>query len=387
MNGLMRSTIALTVVSVAAVLSGPALAATTELGPVANMSALSAGSGWVTWSERQADAQWHLVTFHDGQRTEPRIKPRHLPFDANVGTDRPGQVVITYSRCTENLIGPLTPQGHTVVSIGGNGIARPLAQRGCRMFALDPVSGTETRIPVPGSRGASDTTPSMYMGNLVFGRLVKGSTIAQLLYLGRGGTKLTKLAGGSLPFKYTRRQARAQELDPKWRFADIEQLDLGADRVAYTWFASGYGIDWSEGQEVRVADLRGRGSRLYATGGQYGMDAPGFVDQTSPSLTDSGDLWFTSIAGYDGVRSSRLAHGTSTKVGGVTLPAPIWGLAIDGTTMYSVQGPAPALNEYGSEVPAPCATGCKLVSEPLPAPLARTKLSNKPLGIVGHKGW
>jgi hypothetical protein len=357
MNALIRTSVALVVAALAAGAATIAQAEPTVLTPVTDVSALSAGSGWVTWSERQADGKWHLVTFHEGERAEPRIAPRTAPFDADIGTDAKGKPVVTYSRCNGDANG------------GSSQMSNPFNGQLCRIRVLDLSGGTEARIKIPTKKGVSDTTPSMHQGNLAFGRMEKRRTVARLYYLRRGAKKLAELQRGTV----TKRCKPSRYCTSDNRVGYVEQLDLSGTHAAFLWRVLGTDIIGVGGSwELRRDRLKSR------TGGSYEY---GVISGTgggrlpvSPNAAASG-LWFVSQGwSEEGKPSSLVQRASGARVGSLRPEGLVWQLAVDGGTMYSLRGPDPDYDPY-TDTPNPC-TGslgpCHLVSEPLPViPLTR----------------
>jgi hypothetical protein len=336
---------------------GAAGAAARDLGPVANDSALSAHGGWVVWSELQPDGRWHLVAWHRGTRAEPPVAPRGVPFDADVGSDAHGHPVVTYSRCTADA-----PQPPNYASVPGyaspNGLPRQSLASGCHVRVLDLASGREQAVPLNRPHGASDTTPSMWRGDVAFARMSHGATVAQVLIWHHRSGRLTRLphrkAGCPPGFACL----------PGVPRGEVQQLDLGASGVAFVWeFAPGV-TGAGDGWELRVDDLRTGASHNYDNGYQSG--ACGARYPLSPTMVGR-DVWFDELHWICDAPHTSYVHGAPDGHRGLLEAGPpmMWQIAVDGRTAYSIRGPRPAPTTQD----VPCtgsATPCRLVAEPLP---------------------
>lgn len=344
---------ALTVVAVAAsplVAASTARAAATELATVMNVTALSAGSGWVSYSERRADGNWRLVAFHNGHRSTLNVAPRDRPFDADIGTDAHGAPVITYSRCAHSASAPSGEQPSATFT----GLLTQTDNSGCRLRVLHLNSGRESTIRLPGTAGHSDTTPSMDRGNLAFGRTTRGASITRLRYLPKGSSSLRLLPTGHAP----------QGCRKKFCLGDIQQLDLRQGHVAMVWHIWAPDIGPSAVWEIASASV--------GTGRHHVWDAQSFSEEDggavgSPSLADDGQLWFVDLNASTGPLMSKVGHVAAGQKRLAPTTDRVWQLAIDGETMYSITGPA--AREDSERYPAnPCsdvAAPCHFVSQPL----------------------
>ncbi len=338
---------------VMAVLGGSGAARAQDLGPVANDSALSASGGWVVWSEMQPDGSWRLVGMHAGARVTLPAAPRRTPFDADVGSDAHGRAVVTYSRCATE---PATPMGFAEP----NGLPRRSLARGCGVRVLDLASGRERALNLRRPHGASDTTPSMWRGDVAFARMTPGQTIAQLaLWHHRGGT-LTRLAHGAVPG-----ECLDIEGCKSTRRGEVQQLDYDGAGVAFVWDVLSPGVEGAgDAWELRVDDVRAGTTRAYDTG--YESGACGARFPVSPTMVGR-DVWFDDVRWSCEVPITSVVHGSNGLRGLLDTGVPVsWQIAVDGKTVYAIQGPRPATGTIGT----PClASGapCRLVATPLPS--------------------
>lgn len=146
-------------------LTGEAAAAGPPLATVDAATPLSAGDGWLVWSAPKG-GEWVLMAYHAGSVLRLPVSPRAQPFDASVGTDVAGLPVVTFSRCAR------TPQMRTVGQQGGGGgaLLEPASGAGCRIRVLELMDGAEIKPPIPAPPGVSDTTPSIWHGQIAFAR-------------------------------------------------------------------------------------------------------------------------------------------------------------------------------------------------------------------------
>jgi hypothetical protein len=283
-----------------------------------------------------------------------------VPFDADVGSDGHDRPVVTYSRCT---IDPVTPPTYAPVPgfVSPNGLPRQSLARGCGLRVLDLASGRERTLPLDRPRGASDTTPSMWRGDVAFARMSRGATVAQVLIWRHRSGRLARLPHGTVPAgcPYSNGCARVV------RRGEVQQLDLGASGVAFVWDVAAPGvIGAGDGWELRVDDLRTGTSRGYDSGYQSG--ACGARYPVSPTMVGR-DVWFDELRWLCDMPHTSYVHGAPDGHRGLLEVGPplMWQVAVDGPTAYSIRGPRPAAT---SQDPACIGSAgpCRLVAEPLP---------------------
>jgi hypothetical protein len=363
----------LLVAALAALVSAPpARADVRDLGPVSNDSALSAHAGWVVWSELRADERWHLVAWHRGTRLDLPVAPRSAPFDADVGSDARARPVVTYSRCqVDPGSTPTYQSGAGYVS--PNGLPRQSLARSCGLRMLDLRSGRERSLRIPRPRGASDTTPSMWRGDVGFARLDRGETVAQVMLWHHRSRRLTRLRHGAVPTSCPFRGGCVHMV----RRGDVQQLDLGAAGVAFVWeVVAPAVIGTGDGWELRFDDLRTGASRNYGSGMQSG--ACGALYPVSPTVVGA-DVWFAELDWECDTPNTTYVRGVPTRLRGVQLVGPplMWQLAVDGETAYSIRGPQPPETSWDP----PCigtAGPCRLVAERRPELAATESPTTEP---------
>jgi hypothetical protein len=268
--------------------------------------------------------------------------------------------VVTYSRCVSDPA-PAGPYRSAAGYASPNGLPRQSLARGCGLRVLDLASGLERVLDVDRPRGASDTTPSMWRGDVAFARLTRGATVAQVLLWRHRGGRVVRLAHGTVPAN-CRYRGGCSKLVGR---GEVQQLDLGAVGVAFVWDVAAPGvIGAGDGWELRVDDLTTGRSRGYDSGYQSG--ACGARYPVSPTMVGR-EVWFDELRWICDTAHTSYVHGSATGRRGLLEVGPplMWQLAVDGHTAYSIRGPRPAPS---GEDPA-CLGGagpCRLIAEPLP---------------------
>lgn len=352
MSGVLASTrLAVSGVVLALLLLGTgvpgALADDTLVTPT-SLGALSAYGGWLAWSEQGADTRWHLVGWHAGQEVAFPVPSRSVPFDVDVGPDAQGRPVLLYSRCARD------PQAG---SLSFDGVAQWSGAAGCRLHQLDPATGTDTALAVPGEFTGSDSTPSRWFGSIAFARRPSSSRIARVMLWRVGSRAVRRLRAGDVP----RRCVSHNGCRGAIHQGAVDQLDLGAAYLAFLWHVKapsviGTGTGWGLFAERRT-DLR----RTLLAGG-YVSGTCGGTHPLSPNVAGH-DVWFAQMSwGGDcsSVPSAVLVRATPARrrVRGARLPALAWSMARDATGFYTVTGPPPGETSNDracSGTAAPCA--------------------------------
>jgi hypothetical protein len=254
---------ALISVLLATALAVPQLAAG-EAGPViASLEAdtpISAGAGWLVWSA-PSKGGWGLDAYHAGRIAALPVSPRPEPFDASVGTDSRGAPVVTFSRCTK------TPRVETAGSTEGGSLMYPSTGAGCRVMMLELAGGRERKLPIPSAPGDSDTSPSMWHGELAFARKTRahGDVWQIMSWSTRTPHRLTTLRHGAIPSVCEGGCSAAQ---PR---GEVQALDRDGSIVAFTWGVEGPGVIGEGAWEIRIDQLA-TGDSSRADGG-FGHEA------------------------------------------------------------------------------------------------------------------
>jgi hypothetical protein len=323
---------------------------------IASVSAdvpISAGDGWLVWSV-PVEGGWGLDAYHDGAITALPVASRPQPFDANVGTNAQQVPVVAFSRCTK------TPQMENIGSgVTGGSMLVPRTGAGCRLRVLDLMSDRENSPPIPHPAGASDTTPSMWHGNVAFARMTSGhGAISHVMFWSpRHPDTLRVLAHGQIP----PRCARKKRCGGSLVYGEVQALDLDAHVVAFTWAIDGAGVLGHGGWEARVDDL---------SNARGGLADSGFVSEACISGGIELERLEAPVAVGDGMLVSELIRSGcyrtfasrlyDYRAGGArpssgALPDMTLGLAKDGDALYALAAPAPeSQTDPGCSPSAPC---------------------------------
>ena len=225
---------------------------------------------------------------------------------------------------------------------------------GCKIYELS-LTGTPSEHALTGADapGESETTPSIWQGNLAFVRHAPNAAVPTIEYLPVGATKPRHLAGGSVPVCAPYGAAHAG-CTPALAHETVDQLDLGPTRISYVWSmlggsVYGTGLAW----EMRAATLDGGRSTLLDAGEISGTC--GFREPTAPTAT-SGPISYLEAGAVCDTTETNFA--TADPVTGVRAQAPTpGGLAAtavrDANTIYWLRITGPA-----ADVPAPGVASC-----------------------------
>jgi hypothetical protein len=348
------------VVLVCSVLASSA-AAEPPASPIASVTAetpISAGGGWLLWSV-PVSGGWGLEAFHEGRVESLAAPPRPQPFDVSVGTNAHGAPVATFSRCRRTP--KMSDVGETQAP--GGSLMEPQSGAGCRIHVLELASEHERRLPIPDPAGASDTTPSMWRGSVVFARRAPGhgDVWQVMLWSPAHPRTVTTLRHGAIPSRCPEERGGCTA---RPAHGEVEALDRDGGLVTFLWAVSGPGVYGEGAWEVRVDDLAtGRSSLATAgfgheacTGPETGLE---YIWPEAP-VAAGGLVLFPQLQGYAcfkrfasvlGSYRPGAKHASSGDLANVTL-----GLAKEGSTIYGLV-PPPA--QAGADSPscsaaAPC---------------------------------
>jgi hypothetical protein len=337
------------VVAVIASGSARASAAPQTLGSVAASTRIAAQGGWVVWSTPQGGA-YDLVAWHDGSTRALPIAASPQPFDVDLGTDRRGRVVATFSRCA----------------------GKPSS---CRVRVLDLVSGVERAAGIPRPSGTSDRNPSMWHGRIAFARhdpRRHGNVDQVLLWSGRT-RKLTVLPHGAVPTNCPFSGKGACHGMPV--SGTVTGLDLGASLVSFLWEVHAPAVVGHGGFEVRADRLSDRRSVLVGSG-FIGEVCTGGPDGVAPSIptSDGQRVWYAQLTSECYVYRSELFRFATRPIAGEH--GPLAGIVLqvvkDRHDLYALIAPPNAPNEG----PACTAPGSPCTIERIAAP---------PLAPLSHR--
>lgn len=240
----------------------------------------------------------------------------------------------------------------------GGTLLEPGSGAGCRLYELALDTGREHALPVPAPRGVSDTTPSMWHGEVAFARHSPrhGAVWQVLLFSPRSPHWLLTLPHGAVP---PCPHGGCGDEPPS---GEVEALSFRAGTVAFVWSPQGPGLLGEEAWEDRVDRVSTRSGQLVGT--QLGIESctesGAAFEQAFPltplagSLTlfpyyERGDCYRTFATGLAAVRGDALFH--------ATLQRPLWGLASDGGSYYGIvaRPGVPGLEDAKCTSASPCA--------------------------------
>jgi hypothetical protein len=279
----------------AALYGAPAASATPQtLASVTVRAPIAAYGGWVLWSA-PVSGGWGLDAYHAGKTTALRVTPRPQPFDLDLGTDRAGGVVATFSRCA-----------HTPGYSEGDALFQELNGTGCRVHVLNLATYRESTPAIPHPADTSDTTPSMWNGNIAFARFDPRHhrNIAQVLLWSGQTHRLRALRHGAVPTKCPIVKGgvlTGGELDGPGAICTgaIEGMDLGPKLVTFLWKIDGPEVfGTGGGWEVRADRLDTGASILVGTGdASEACMGPGSIESSIPSSpsVEGERVWYSQM--------------------------------------------------------------------------------------------
>jgi hypothetical protein len=181
--------------------------------PFEHASKVSVLDGDVVWSSYDATAKRsRLMHWSNGVASALPVTPRKGPFDADLGRDGAGNVVVTYSRCGRDPT-PLSPRQWPWHA----------SARRCRLYELRLGDRHERRLGPAPPHGRSWMMPSRWGGNVVFFDSPDGRSGGAVRWL-----KISAPRGlRTLP-----RGPRSVEIS-----AGPTAIDVRGQRVAYDWRA------------------------------------------------------------------------------------------------------------------------------------------------------
>ncbi len=163
----------------------------------------------VVWDSYRSGVGYRLMARYGGRIKLLQVRPRSVPFDSDLGTDRDGRVVVTYSRCRREDETDRTPTG-------------------CRLYVYEFRSGRESGFRRGERRGTSRVLPSMWRGRLAYATYRDPANrqepeTHQLRVMSSGGV-VRRVVGG------TRK-------DPATADADgvATRLDLRGEQLTFSW--------------------------------------------------------------------------------------------------------------------------------------------------------
>jgi hypothetical protein len=247
-RAILRSGLSMLAATVAALCCVPAWAADRVLAPVLNQTALSAWGGHVVFSARDsATGMWTLEQWTSAGVTPLAVAAQGVPFDVDAGPDQRGRPVAVYSHCrppADNSLGPVP---------------------GCVIYLvrLDVAGAHGREVRVLSSRGASETTPTIWAGRIAFARTRPGQHRSSVwLQRAPGSRGLISVAGGDLSHCAAHMSACGEGPPTAWPTA----MDLGPHGLVFVWQMHGGNVVGHQASEVRIDSLDGHSRGLASTG-------------------------------------------------------------------------------------------------------------------------
>jgi hypothetical protein len=340
------------------------------LASVTVRSPIGAYGGWVVWSA-PVNGDWGLDAYHAGEVKALHVAPRAQPFDVDLGTNASGEVVATFSRCVK------TPRYEADLFLELEGV-------GCRVHVLNLASELEKTPAIPHPADTSDTTPSMWDGNIAFARYDPRhhADVAQLLLWSGRTHKLRVLRHGATPTGQPCPLAKGEvgrrigesktECLPNSIKGDItdgaiESIDLGPDLVSFLWKIDGPGvISTGGGWEVR-ADRLTTGASILTGSGFHGDVCMAGIDGSVPSYpsVEGERVWYTQLESECYVNTISVER-FDTATGRLSSSTPVEGEVLQvihsGSALYALVAPIPRGQ------PPTCTTTEPCMIERLPIP-------------------
>jgi hypothetical protein len=279
---------------------------TQSTGTTTAFPVVDAYGGRVVWSDHdQAADAWRLMQYEHGAVSAVPVTPRATPFDVDLGRGPDGGTSAVYTRCAKRL-----PRDEPAVVPGRH------VRYGCDVYRFDFASGKESRVGAV-SAGGDEAWPAIWGSRIAFVRT----------YPERGGRRgttpylYTRSLHGGAPSKRLRRPSSAVRAGRRTVYLPyrIAGLDVGADKVAYTWTRAWDGADQSF---VYTASLAGHLNAV-ANGASMGGGADvTFRRVAEPALNSGRVSWLFDSSGepsYEAAflrravtRSGRPAGGAAT---------------------------------------------------------------------------
>jgi hypothetical protein len=163
----------------------------TPMAPLPNAALqLTAYDGYVVFSELGAAHKWRLMAWSDGATSTLDAPERVIPFDASAGPSADGAPVVVFSKCTQEP--PASPSEPDVQAPRLDWAKAA----GCHVYELALPDGTPRLVRAIYAAGLSDSTPAIWMGNIAFARIRRGSRAPTLYVWDDTSGRLNRVGGG-----------------------------------------------------------------------------------------------------------------------------------------------------------------------------------------------
>jgi hypothetical protein len=292
---------------------------TSDVASVSRVTPVTRLGGWTIWSAFTPGRGYVLTgrTGTDAPVALP-VPPRKVPFDADLGRDADGNLVVAYSRCRTEPKQTWSATTYLPLRIEG---------KGCDIYTYRQGAKAETRIKAISSPRTSEILPSIDRDRIAFVRVAPRS--AGKPY--RATVQVATLG--------THTRVRQQKGGPVGTngLPGPSGLDLSGNHVAVTWASrtsSADGIGAFASDSRLFVDTLGGTSRVVQRVTQGGESS---LMLQAPSI--DGAYVYYSAEGYDRPNVVSRATLSSGKVTSVPAPLYVTGLAADAGTLAMVVAP------------------------------------------------
>lgn len=187
-----------------------AAAATLQVGSSSRFTEVDTFGSTAAWSRYEPGVGYRLTVRYGGATQTLKTKSRSVPFDADVGTDRHGHVVITYSRCKHEEE------------------AQNRTSTGCSAFVYFLRSKKEVRLRLGSRPGRSTVLPAMWQGALAYATYKDPSrreeAVSHDVRVREAAGRVRSVRGGPS------RGSNVADADGK-----VTSMDLRGRTVAFSW--------------------------------------------------------------------------------------------------------------------------------------------------------
>jgi hypothetical protein len=330
---------------------------------------LTAYDGYVVFSQYEPAARdWRLMVWHGGSAEPLAVTPRDMPFDADAGPATNGAPAVVYSRCIQD------PPASASELAGNQYVREPDWTRahGCRIYQLALPNGSPQLLSGIHARGASDSTPAIWRGEVAFARVAAGAHVAKVYLWQPSDRLLVRLGGGRPPCPSNGSPCESSKRGAPSAWVDGMSLD--GSLLTYEWSTSTATFGEGAFPELRADPLRDarQSAPSQVIDERFASGTCGYYEGISPSAL-AGSVLYTAISGDCGasgrgpeeVRSSFELYSTHTRLwrtaeGG---PGLVAALAEDRSTTYWISdlptAPSPLTG------PARCPSGYVACFEPV----------------------
>ena len=192
---------------------------------------LTSYGGYVVFSELDATGRWRLMAWHHGSTATLQVPERTIPFDASAGPSADGAPAVVFAKCAhEPPAEPASPEIQAPPSDWSRAA-------GCHIYKLALPGGTPTLVRGMYAPLASDSTPAIWMGDIAFARISRGSRAPTLYVWDHANRRLRRVGGGpsacpalSAVFEGSFCKRPHGQLS-----AWVEGMSLDSDALAYQW--------------------------------------------------------------------------------------------------------------------------------------------------------